>query len=173
MEDQAAKLARNRVEFTLNDVYGESHEYVSVKLTGSKGLSILLRLLKIGVPAVGGSVSSLSSFNIGSLVNELKGGLTKIVSVEDDGTGGVGDVEIDTEKLTQALASLVDGVISLGGESMIREILGDTYRDGKELGKSHTFDVAYQGNFMEMFSAIMKVLSLNFAPFLTAAHSRG
>lgn len=74
------------------------------------------------------------------------------------------DADIDGAKLASALNGLAAAIVAQGSAEFVKRILRYTVRDSGKV--PDVFDRAYQGNYGELFAAILWVLQENYAPFL-------
>jgi hypothetical protein len=141
-------MSRTEHKKELVDDYGDMHQYYTIQMPAGKGWRLMLRLVRIAGRSIGLAVDSVDYSNLTAKSAEVE-------SILDAG--------IDGAKIANALHSLAVQLIDEGGEVFLKELFEHTTRDGTEL--SQTFDVAYQGNYGELFSALYFVLEANFGPF--------
>lgn len=141
----------DRITKTIHDDRGETHEYAVLPFNPEMGLDILTTVLQV------------ASEPLGQLANALKGG-DGSVGVDDvkEGLSSLLDERVDAGALGSAVHSFLTRLQTAGGSKLIRRILAQTWRDGKQLSDDAMFNRAYRANYGEMFRAVLFVLSANY-----------
>lgn len=147
---------RQEVNLELEDDYGEKHKYLVIMHPATSGWPLLLRVVKIVLPALGHSAEGLTMSNIDDGLKKIAEGMDTAMDLR--GLGNVGD----------SVASVASALLS--DPSMIKDIFAFSYRDG--LPVMEVFDGAYQGNYGELMLALVKVLWANYGPFFKARLGR-
>ena len=140
-------------DFTVEDASGVSHSYSATYHIASEGFAISVELVQVlGEPLLRalGDIQEVAQ----DAVTAVAAGAPEEVEALLDG--------VDLAGAMAALRSLDPvTVVNLG-----QRILKYTSRDGKRL-QGHDFDVAYRGNYTELYMALWKVIEANrFVPFL-------
>jgi len=135
---------------TIEDDYGESHQYYVQQHPAGEGFRLLIRLVRMAGGALGRTWGAFSPSEIGEkigeIAEELKGGL-------------------DGDSLASAFEKLATQILEEGADDFVVEILKHSARDGQKITRA-IFDSAYSGNYGELLSAIYLVLRVNYGPFL-------
>lgn len=122
--------------FTLKDARGSEHKYETVLLPARKGLPLSLSLVKaLGEPLM-------------ALLGDA-GGLGAIAGAPEAD-------DVNLKALGPALKGLDPSVLT----QLAFDVLSTTIRDGRRL-VDQDFDKAYRGNYLELYSAVWKVVVIN------------
>lgn len=124
---------RTDQETTIKDDEGTEHRYHTVMFGASDGFTLKMRLGKILGVGLGGALE----FTIGS-------------------------GSLDSGHISQAGPAIFNQILAEGGPAFLRELFRHTSRGGAKLSEKTAFDVAYQGNYGEMYEALLWVLKVNF-----------
>lgn len=119
----------------------ESYEYLIAQFGATKGLTYLKQITKL----------------IGPSFSELFAG--KDVKQDADGKFE----EIPEAGLTKAVELLVDGMDKVDVEKLIKDLLSNTTRNGREIN----FDFEFAGKYDVLFSLVMEVVKFNFGSVFT------
>lgn len=136
---------------TIDDDFGDAHEYYLVLFPSGQGFRLACRLLRIVGGMLGRSWDALSPMDIGDKLQEVSGIL---------------ESKIHGESVAKALEMLATQILDEGGEVFVREILQHTHRDGQKV--QAYFDPAFAGNYGELFHAVYWTCKENFGPFFKA-----
>lgn len=118
--------------FQAKDHAGNTHEYSALLVPADDGFELSLELVAA----------------LGEPLFAALGGLG-----EDDGD----EDDMDLSALGPALKGIEPKKLARLG----RRLLSLVTRDGQALSNSHTFNTAYRGNYVELYTAIMKVVQEN------------
>ncbi len=147
--------------FSCKDAQGDSHRYELQRHRGSEGLAIAPQLLALIVQPLSAALGPVAG-----AVFEAKGlkGITENPAVL---------ASVDMGAFGKALSSVLQGL----PPALMLSILRYTNRDGVPLvaqsGRAtEHFDLAYAGNYSEMWSALLEVCRINhFFPGLDSFES--
>lgn len=141
--------------FTVQDDYGDSHEYF-VQMHGAReGWRLAMRILKLAGRAFGMALDVTPT--------KTPDAIRKLKDAADE--AGLLDAEIDGEALGKALSDVAAEI--LADDSLLFDVLKHTTRDNKDLTNVAVFDSAFQGNYGELITAVVHVLKANFAPLFS------
>lgn len=139
--------------FTLKDSEGVEHEYEIALVPPSQGMAMQFQLMALVVeplaPLLGGVASSV------------------MASIDSAAPGAkIKDIDFDLEALVGALdfgavGATLSSVVARIPPSLIRQLIGTAHRDRQSLKGQGAFDAAYQGNYMELYRAVAKIVQLN------------
>jgi hypothetical protein len=136
------------INLSIDDDYGESHQYFIVLFPSGKGFRMACRLTKIIGGMLGRSWSAISPMDLGEKIQEA---------------AGVLDGAIDGEAAARAIEMLASQILDEGGDAFVKEILQYTHRDGQKVDAY--FETAFSGNYGELFEALYHTCKVNFGPF--------
>ena len=139
-------MAREPLRTTLADDYGEQHEYFTIQHPGTEGLRLQNRLQRALVPALG----AINARSLKTLTSDAEGST---------------DADVMAAGL-QALQGAFAEVVTLLEPDTLKSLLKHTTRDGKPLSSDVVFDMAYQGNYGELYAACWYVARHNFGALL-------
>jgi hypothetical protein len=120
-----------------DDAWGHSHEYGMVYYPARVGIRLKLK--------VGQLVRLRNSVSIGEGMTEAEGIMA----------------------FAGMLPSLCENIIELGNDKFMCDLLSSTWRDGKRLNDASYFDGAFAGNYGELYSVLMWVITENFKSFFS------
>lgn len=155
--------------FDLKDAKGESHTYEVVPHPPSEGMDILWILMGLG----GEPVARLAQSVIADALQGVGESDEKPMTVGPDGSVkpsiGFSRImdKIDLEKVdfSGAARDLRLAMASLPMTELVHKLLKYTSRDGKSLAvtdsKKLNFDQAYTANYMELLTAVWRVVAAN------------
>ncbi len=161
---------------TITGADGEQYIYTLQQHPAGEGLELFARLMS----TCGGSLGELlSSMGLSSLLPALKEQIGPLLqAVKEEGREiKVADLlqatnvleALDPSKLGSGLTMLATSFLTHGGADLCRKLLGHTTRApeaggaGIKLSTSSAFDLAYQGNYGELVSALGWAFWCNFA----------
>lgn len=144
-------MRESDTKLSINDDFGDPHQYYIVLFPAGTGFKLACRLLRIVGGMLGRSWNAVSPMDIGDKVQEV---------------AGVLDSGLDGDAIAKALEMLSAQILDEGGDAFLREILAQTHRDGHKV--QQYFDAAYAGNYGELFEAVYQTCKVNFGPFFKA-----
>lgn len=110
---------------------------------GEAGLHLFGRLMKLGIPGIGGAVGTMGASETGSSLMERK------------------------INIAAALAALADRIEPNDFVSLGREILSGTHVDMRDMSDDHEFRDAFAGRkIVDLFSIAVFVLESNYGDFI-------
>jgi len=113
---------------------------------GRKGLRLQYRLLKV----------------IGTPISVLFGAAKGVTGLKDE---SVLDKEVNPEVFGKAIEMLFKALSEIEFEALILELLSSTRKDNVEI-TPNTFDVAFAGDYGQLFEVLAYVLEVNYKSFL-------
>lgn len=128
---------RQRADWKIEDDYGDEHRYQSTQHGGSDAWIMQAKLIRVLTPALKEAKAALDS---------------------DEGMSNADVLSVMAPVLSQA----IDNLLATMDLPFILELLKNTRRDGKSLGKKSAIDLAFQGNLGELWLALYKVVDHNF-----------
>lgn len=146
-------MAREPLRTTLVDDYGESHDYYSIQHPGTEGLRLQNRLQRALLPALG----AINARSLKTLTSDA---------------AGSSDTEVMAAGL-QAMQGAFSEVVTLLEPETVKALLKHTTRDGKPLSSDVAFDMAYQGNYGELYAACWAIARHNFGGMLQRLSGNG
>ena len=149
---RAAQAAAGTGALQLKDHDGKAHTYVITQHGLDEGLDIVGLLLTV----CGGPLGAVMKDTVGKLVDEGQDGdVMDIVAA------------VDWSAVGQDVATVAKQVkLSVFAEQILRR----TLRDGQPLGNDAVRNLAYRGNYMELYHALWVVIKANnFVSFSTTS----
>ena len=145
--------------FQLVDSEGKPHEYILTLHHASEGAGIALQIMAlVSGPIAEALVALLGSE--GALQRFAEQGVADI-SLDDLGAA-LGDVSLG-DLATQLAKALGDKATA---KLITSDLMKHAHRDGKPLSIQTNYDLAFTGNYLELFKLAMEVVKLNgFLPF--------
>lgn len=129
-------MARDTTKTRINDSAGKGHAYECIQHAGRDGVKLMASLLDICAEPMA-------------------------VVAGDAGKGEkVALAEVNIAQLGAAVGAAARALVKSGSDELLDELFANTLRDGKPV--MDQFDAAYQGNYGELFSAIVFVVKANF-----------
>lgn len=141
--------------FTLQDDYGDSHEYFVTMHGAREGWRLAMRILKLAGRALGMALEVTPTKTPDAI---------RDIQAAAEGAGLL-DASIDGEALGKALSDVAAEILS--DDALLLDVLKHTTRDGRDLTNVAIFDSAFQGNYGELITAVVHVLKANFAPLFS------
>lgn len=133
-------------EYVLHDHDGKAHQYMTVLHGATDGLGIVMVLLSMAGGPGGQLVRGAMKHYLEHGGFEFDKGAEEMLTIVDWGAVG------------NDLAAMM---IRRDAKPLIRAMLKNTHRDGKQLADSLVFDAAYQANYFELWAALWEVLKVN------------
>lgn len=141
-------MSRAPVEFVLQDADGNDVSYMITPHPGSEALTLIWRIIHVASKPL----ARLLEGNLGRLLEALTSGqdveLTQLAQ------------ELDL-RLSDAMGDVFAILQEAGPETITRELLAHTYRNGKSLKQTSHFDDAFTANYGEMLQACVKAVKVN------------
>lgn len=180
-------MGRTERETTITDDYGEPHVYKLHCHPAGEGFDLLPVVVSIFAESLGEILSALDLGGLGAMSDDIQrqaasGELTaqEVIAAESGGgkLANLLDLELDGEKLGQAVSKLCQKLISIGGTALAKRLLKYTTRydgQGRHGQKvNENFDSIYQANYGELAKALWFVVESNWGgvlkrlPFVSA-----
>ena len=150
-DDTRTNLPAGVLIFHLNDADGDQHEYLVTPHNGDDGLSVVLRLMSVGIEP---------------LARALEGALRELMN--QGGVSTLRDIAaLDLSSLAGSLA-IADAAHDLStilsrpdSADVIKSLLKHTTRDKRPLRTPTNFAEAYARNYVELLGVVWRVVQHN------------
>lgn len=155
-------------EFTIKGADGEDHVYECMAHPPDEGLDIIWILISLG----GEPLARLAQSAMASVADEAGKETEDLMEEDEDGNAvattsmakilaGLEDFDLETLDLSGAAKDLTSSIMSLPMTSLVKKMLKHCTRDGKSLEKKSEYDRAYTANYMELMTAVWRVVAAN------------
>ncbi len=138
--------------FEKKDRWGEAHYYVVTLHRATEGTKIALEIIGLLGPTIGAAVKNMMSEGHSpvALLNAFDG-----EGDEDN------DTVVEALDIPAITAELQRALMRPESYSLVRKLVSQTTRDGKDLKQAGEFDMAFKANYLELVQVLWEVVQLN------------